>query len=93
MRGLCNALHPLSLRDGNGYINAPADLAQDRERDNYGAAKCDRLAGVKALHGPEKALHHNTKITPPAVSSSLPSSRQTATIPGSRSNSGCLGDQ
>jgi FAD/FMN-containing dehydrogenase len=62
-RAFWDALQPHSI-GGGGYLNGEADVAEDRVRSTYGAAKYQRLAAIKATYDPDNVFHRNANILP-----------------------------
>ncbi len=50
--------------DAGSYLNAMADIEEDRVRACYGPAKYERLARIKAEYDPDNVFHHNVNIKP-----------------------------
>jgi hypothetical protein len=67
VRGFWEALRPHAIGSGDGYVNGASDFSQDRVRNSYGAAKYDRLAGIKAAYDPDNVFHLNANILPAAA--------------------------
>ncbi len=64
VRDFWDALRPHAIGTGDGYINGISDDPGDRVRQNYGSAKYDRLAQVKAVYDPGNVFHRNANISP-----------------------------
>jgi hypothetical protein len=67
VRGFWEALRPHAIGSGDGYVNGTTDYQEDRIRNSYGAAKYDRLAGIKATYDPDNVFHLNANILPAAA--------------------------
>ncbi|MGH3835610.1 MAG: FAD-binding oxidoreductase [Pseudonocardiaceae bacterium] len=63
VRSYWEALHQ-HASDAASYVNAMADIEEDRVRVSYGPAKYERLARIKAEYDPGNAFHHNVNIKP-----------------------------
>jgi hypothetical protein len=66
VRGFWEALQPHAIGSGDGYVNGTTEYAEDRVRNSYGAAKYERLAGIKASYDPDNVFHLNANIRPAA---------------------------
>ncbi len=64
VRNLWDALRPLAIGTGHGYVNELVEFDEDVLRGSYGAAKYERLAGIKAEYDPGNLFRHNTNIKP-----------------------------
>lgn len=58
------ALRPYAVDGGEGYVNSMVELGEDRVRSAYGAAKYDKLAGIKSAYDAENIFHLNANIKP-----------------------------
>jgi hypothetical protein len=67
VRGFWEALRPHAIGSGDGYVNGTSEYSQDRVRNSYGAAKYERLAGIKATYDPDNVFHLNANILPAAA--------------------------
>ncbi len=63
VRSFWEALHRHAT-DAGSYVNAMADIEEDRVRASYGPAKYERLARIKAEYDPDNVFHHNANIKP-----------------------------
>jgi FAD/FMN-containing dehydrogenase len=63
VRDFWEAMQPHAMGIG-GYVNAEAEVSEDRVRASYGAEKYARLAAVKAEYDPDNVFHHNANILP-----------------------------
>ncbi len=63
VRGLHDALRPLAIGAGEGYVNDLIDFSDDQVRAAYGA-KYDRLAAIKTAYDPGNLFHLNANIKP-----------------------------
>jgi FAD/FMN-containing dehydrogenase len=63
VRSFWDALRPHATGAG-GYINAMADIEEDRVRASYGPVKYERLARIKAKYDPDNVFHRNVNIKP-----------------------------
>lgn len=52
------------IHNPGGYVNFMTDYELDRVRAAYGAAKCQRLAGIKRTWDPDNIFHRNANIQP-----------------------------
>jgi hypothetical protein len=66
VRGFWEALRPHAIGSGDGYVNGTSEYSRERVRNSYGAAKYDRLAGIKATYDPDNVFHLNANILPAA---------------------------
>lgn len=65
VRETCEALRPLAIGDGSGYVNDLIEVGdENRVRATYGTAKYERLAGIKAEYDPGNLFHLNANIKP-----------------------------
>jgi FAD/FMN-containing dehydrogenase len=64
VRDFWSALRPHAIGSGDGYVNGTADYQPDRVRASYGAAKYERLAGIKSEYDPGNVFHVNANIAP-----------------------------
>jgi FAD/FMN-containing dehydrogenase len=62
-RSFWQALLPYAAGPG-GYVNFMVEHEDDRVRAAYGAAKYERLAGIKARYDPANVFHLNANIKP-----------------------------
>src|SRR4051794_29278565 len=63
VRSFWSELVPFAPGVGS-YVNFMTEFEADRVRASYGAAKYDRLAGVKATYDPDNVFHLNANIMP-----------------------------
>jgi hypothetical protein len=63
VRGLWDALRPLALESGEGYVNDLEEFVDHRVQATYGA-KYDRLAQIKGKYDPGNLFHLNANIKP-----------------------------
>ena len=63
VRSLWQALRPFASNSA-GYVNFMAEDDDERVRTAYGAAKYERLAGIKAEYDPGNLFHRNANIKP-----------------------------
>ena len=64
VRGFWEALRPLAIGSGEGYVNAMCEYGDERLRATFGPAKYERLARIKALYDPDNFFHRNANIKP-----------------------------
>jgi FAD/FMN-containing dehydrogenase len=64
VRDLWDEMRPFAVGSGDGYVNGTSEYQDDRVRGSYGAAKYDRLAGIKALYDPDNVFRLNANIEP-----------------------------
>ena len=62
-RDFADALRPLTIND-TAYVNAMTEYDEERVRASYGAAKYERLAGIKGRYDPGNVFHRNINIKP-----------------------------
>jgi Berberine and berberine like len=62
-REFADALRPLTINDTT-YVNAMTEYDEERVRASYGAAKYERLAGIKGRYDPGNVFHRNINIKP-----------------------------
>jgi FAD/FMN-containing dehydrogenase len=63
VRSFWAALRPHATGVGS-YINAMAEIEEERVRASYGPTKYERLARIKARYDPDNVFHHNANIKP-----------------------------
>jgi Berberine and berberine like len=66
VRAFWEAMRPHSSGAAS-YVNFMTDIEADRVQASYGAAKYERLAGIKAEYDPDNAFHRNANIRPTVV--------------------------
>jgi FAD/FMN-containing dehydrogenase len=64
VRELWDALRPVAIGTGQGYVNELVEIDENVLRGSYGSPKYDRLAAIKGRYDPGNLFRHNTNIKP-----------------------------
>ena len=64
VRDMWEALRPHAIGGGESYVNEMMEFEDAVLRKNYGRAKYNRLARIKADYDPGNVFHHNANIKP-----------------------------
>jgi FAD/FMN-containing dehydrogenase len=64
VRDTWQALRPLAIGSGQGYVNELVEFDTEVLRASYGSAKYERLARIKSAYDPANLFRHNVNIKP-----------------------------